>query len=102
MNENLRHYGYIDSKREQIESWFDNHPEPWNIDMSTFTIDNLEIQVFFDERYHDNFLIKIKCNNARRALTLSKNLYFTTSSMGIEQILIHNKLFLFRTRFFEC
>ena len=102
MNRNLEHFGYRNTKREQIEEWFDNHPEPWNIYMSTFTIDNLIIQVFFCESYNDNFLIKIKCNNARKALTLSKKLYFTTSQMGISQVLINNKLFLLRTRFFEC
>lgn len=102
MNENLEHYGYRNAKREQIEAWFDNHPEPWNIDMSTFEENGKLIQIFFCDTYHDNFLIKIKCNNAQLALTLSKKLYFTTSQMGIEQILINRELFLLRTRFFEC
>ncbi len=83
-----------------VESWFDNHPEPWNIDMHLFNFGNEEIYIYFADMVHNNFMIKISCNNARRASFLSKLFYKTTSQMGITQILKNKELFLFTdTRF---
>ncbi len=85
-----------DSKQGHIEAWFDNHPEPWNIDCHLFNFGSNEIEVFFADCIFDIWMIKITCNNARKALMLSKLYYKTTSQMDITQILIGKKLFLLK------
>lgn len=87
-------------KMDYVEAWFDNHPEPENIDIHTFSLGNYKIEIYFAELVYNNFMIKITCNNARAAETLSKMLYQTTAQMGIEQILIFRKLFLFQDQRF--
>lgn len=91
---------YIESARKMdyVEDWFDQHPEPWNIDCHWFTVDEKgikEIHVYFADMIYNCWMIKISCNNARKAVYLSKLLYKTTCQMGITQILINKKLFLF-------
>ncbi len=87
-----------DSKQAYIEAWFDNHPEPWNIDMHSF--DEIwkdhDVEVFFADQVYDCWMIKITTRNCRRATWLSKLLHKTTSQMDITQILIGKKLFLFK------
>ena len=102
MNENLDNYGYTDRNQYKVEEWFDNHPDPSTIDVANFEYGNYLIQVFYSEYYHDCFMIKITFENAQRALTVSKELFPITLRMGIEQVLQNKKLFLLRTRFFEC
>jgi hypothetical protein len=85
-----------DSKQGLIEAWFDEHPEPWNIDMHSFEFENCEVEVFFADVIYDIWMVKITCNNARRATFLSKLYYKTTSQMDIEQVLIGKKLFFLK------
>jgi hypothetical protein len=85
-----------DSKQGYIEAWFDNHPEPGNIDCHLFNLGELEVEIFFADCIFDIWMIKITCTNARRALYYSKLFYKTTCQMDITQILIGKKLFLFK------
>ncbi len=99
---------YFEEERllNYVEAWFDNHPEPENIDCHTFGIDNEcmsqggKVHIYFADMIHNNFMIKIESHTARRALYLSKLFYKTTCQMGITQILKNKNLFLFTdTRF---
>lgn len=85
---------------DYIEAWFDNHPEPWNIDMHQFELGDLEVEIFFADLVYNNWLIKITCENARRAFYYSQLFYTTTSQMDVTQILINKKLFLFQDQRF--
>lgn len=87
-----------DSKQGYIEAWFDNHPEPWNIDCHSFdgVWKDHDVEIFFADQVFNTWMIKITCNNARRATFLSKLFYKTTCQMDITQILIGKKLFLFQ------
>jgi hypothetical protein len=82
---------------DYVEAWFDNHPEPENIDCHSFSfieIKDTKVDIFFADQIHNTFMIKITSKTAKRSLYLSKLLYKTTCQMGIDQILINNKLFL--------
>lgn len=104
MSENLKDYGISDTRRFKIESWFDEHPMPYDIDILTLKYSMMNIEIFYCDGLEDDFMVKITCNNARLAVTLSKTLMLLTSSIGIEQILINKKLFLLRRskHFFQC
>jgi hypothetical protein len=81
---------------DYIEAWFDNHPEPWNIDMHQFELGDLNVEIFFADLVYNTWMIKITCENARRAFYYSQLFYKTTSQMDITQILINKRLFLFQ------
>lgn len=86
-----------------VESWFDHHPEPENIDVHTFEINESQvknIKVYFADLILDTWLIKITCNNMRRSMMLSKTVRQTTDMMNITQILRGKELFLFTDRRF--
>lgn len=85
---------------DYVEAWFDNHPEPENIDTHKFDLGELEVDIFFADQVFNNWMIKITCNNARRAFYYSQLFYKTTSQMDITQILIGKKLFLFQDQRF--
>ena len=91
---NYQNFEY--NKMEYVEAWFDNHPEPWNIDCHLFSLGKTEIEIFFADQVFDTWMIKITCSNARRAVYYSKLLYKTTCQMDITQIQINKKLFLFK------
>ncbi len=95
-------YSFFETESPQayVESWFDNHPEPWNIDCHSFDWKDSEVEVFFADGVFDVWMVKITCNNARRSTYLSKLFYKTTCQMGITQILIGKKLFLFQDQRF--
>lgn len=101
MKENLETYGLYDSNRMKVEEWFDEHAMPEEINCHWFT-ENFtqvkDIKVYFCEHQFDDFMIKITCANAQKALWLSKLLYKTTRQMGIEQVLMYKELFLLRRR----
>jgi hypothetical protein len=85
-----------ESPQAYVEAWFDNHPEPWNIDGKTYHFGDHEIEVFFADQVFNCWMIKITCNNSRRATYLSQLFYKMTCQMDITQILIGKKLFLFQ------
>jgi len=89
MFENVRKMNYV-------EAWFDNHPEPQNIDCHVFHQGDTELSIYFADQVFNTWMIKISCKTARRALFYSKLVYKTTCQMDITQILINNKLFLFK------
>jgi len=93
-------YSFFEEGTQQnyIEAWFDNHPEPWNIDCHSFdeVFGEYNVEVFFADQVFNTWMIKISCRNARRAVHLSKLFYKTTCQMDITQILIGKKLFLFQ------
>ncbi len=78
-----------------VEAWFDNHPEPYNIDMHIFEFDDKIIEVYFADQVFNTWMVKITCKTAISALILAKLLYKTTCQMDIQQVLKNNKLFLF-------
>lgn len=80
-----------------VEAWFDNHPEPENIVYDDITE---EIRIFYADGCHDIWLINISLNNARAAAVLSSKLKTLSFALGIEQILIGNRLFLFEDQRF--
>jgi len=79
-----------------VEAWFDNHPEPYNIDCHSFRLGKVKIEVFFANQVFDTWLVKISCINAKQALHLSKLFGKTASQMDVTQILIYKELFLFK------
>ena len=85
---------------DYIESWFDHHPEPGNIDMHQFELGDLQVEIYFADLVYSTWMIKITCNTARRAFHYSKLFYKTTSQMDITQILINKNLFLFQDQRF--
>lgn len=96
MNENLEHYGISDTRLNKIESWFDEHPTPFDIDCITIEREMFKFEIFYCSGLEDDFMIKITCNNARLAVTLSKQLTLLTSNIGVEQLLKNKQLFLLR------
>lgn len=87
-------------KMDYVEAWFDNHPNPAEIDCHLFTFGNVEMEIYFADMYFETWLIKLNCSNAQRALWLSKLFHKTTCQMNITQILIGKKLFLFTDKRF--
>ncbi len=83
-----------------VEAWFDNHPEPFNIDMHLFEFDDKTIEVYFADMIYNTWMVKITCKTAAATVMLSKILYKTTCQIGIDQVLKNKILFLFTdTRF---
>ncbi len=86
---------------EHVYAWFDHHPEPENIDCHSFSLsDHEDIEIFFANLVFETWLVKLTCRTARRAVFLSNLFYKTTSQMDITQILVNNKLFLFKDQRF--
>ncbi len=102
MKENLDNYGLYDSNRQKVESYFDDHPTPWDIEEIQILESKMyKIVIYAAENFKDDYMIKIICNNARLNLTLSKRLKFLCNVLGLERISIGRKLFLLRRSFFE-
>ncbi len=79
---------------DYVEAWFDNHPEPENIEM--FEFDNeVKTTFYLADQVYNCFMIKIECENARRATWLSRHYKYLSEKMGVTQILINKQLFLF-------
>ncbi len=99
MSQNMGQETFADGIRlmDYVESWFDNHPEPWNIE---FTQVNENIKIFYADLCYDIWMVQIEFNNARAAAVSSQMLKEMSNKMGITQILIGKELFLFTdTRF---
>ncbi len=86
---------YPNTEMNYVEAWFDNHPEPYNIDMHLFEIGDKIIEVYFADQVFNTWMIKITCKTATAAVKLHKLLYKTTCQMDIHQYLKNRKLFLF-------
>lgn len=103
MDKTLRNYGYIDSNKQKIEDWFDKHPIPWDIEIYTIlTTSFYEVVIYCAKDFKDDYLVKIICNNARRAVTLSAEIKSLCETLGLDRVIIHKKLFLLRRSFFEA
>ncbi|AXH78485.1 MAG: hypothetical protein [Circular genetic element sp.] len=104
MKQNLNDYVSIDTITQEVESWFDEHPTPFDIDCINIEREMFKFEIFFCNGLEDDFLVKITCNNARLALTLSKQLTLISTNIGIRQLLKNNKLFLLRRskHLFQC
>jgi len=85
---------------DYVEAWFDNHPEPYNIDCHQFEFGRSKVYVYFADLIFETWLIKMECHSAQRALYYSKLFYKTTSQMNITQILKNKTLFLFTDKRF--
>lgn len=82
---------------DYVEAWFDNHPDPGSIE---FTDVNENCRIFYAVNYHDIWLINLSFNNGRAAAVMSGILKPISYALGITQILIGKRLFLFEDRRF--
>lgn len=103
MNENYeelkQHYTRL---RDEVNEWFDKHPEPYNIDCHTFMtkINGIkEGSIYFAAGVTDCYQIRIQCNTAHRAEALNRLFYQTSRQLGVKQILINKELFFLRSFF---
>jgi hypothetical protein len=85
---------------EYINAWFDYHPDPGAIERFNFEFKKTKVEVFAARDYFDTWLIKITYHTAQKAMTESKGIKPLSDLMGITQILIRNKLFLFQDQRF--
>ena len=87
---------------EYVHAWFDEHPQPADIIRNEYHLEaeNINIEVFQARDVFDTFLIKLTFHTARKAMMVSKNINPLMDDMGITQILINDKLFLFQDQRF--
>lgn len=89
--------------RDEVNNWFDKHPEPYNIDCHSFRGTKgsgiKKVNVYFADKIHDCYQVRIECNSAKTAEFLNRLYYKTTCQMGITQILINKELFFLRSFF---
>jgi hypothetical protein len=85
---------------EYVEAWFDNHPFPADIERFVIRIKRTKIEIFAARDVFDTWLIKITYVTAKKAMTQSKEFKPISDTLGITQILIYNKLFLFQDQRF--
>lgn len=85
---------------EYINAWFDYHPNPAEIERYNFEFEKTSIEIFAARDIFDTWLIKITYHTARKAMMESKQIKPLSEMMGITQILINNKLFLFQDQRF--
>ncbi len=96
MNKKYQRFNITDNKREKIESWFDEHERPFDIERHVIKTSMVKIEVFCAWSIEDSYMIKLTCNNARYAKKLSDQTYLISESIGLEQILWNKKLFFLR------
>ncbi len=85
---------------EYINAWFDYHPDPGAIERYNFEFEKTSIEIFAARDIFDTWLIKITYHTARKAMMESKQIKPLSDAMGITQILINRKLFLFQDQRF--
>ena len=85
---------------EYVDAWFDLHPDPSAIERYNFEFEKTSIEIFTARDYFDTWLIKITYHTARKAMMESKQIKPLSDNMGITQILIYRKLFLFQDQRF--
>lgn len=91
----------IEPMIEYVYAWFENHPNPEEIDCHSFSLfGDHKVEVYFADQVFDCWAVKITCKTARRAVYLSQLFYKTTCQMDIDQILIGNKLFFLKDQRF--
>ena len=86
-----------------VEAWFDNHPEPENLELFEFPEhpgNNPLITIFAADQVLDTFMIKLTFATATKAVQASEFLSELTTIMGLTHILINRNLFLFTDRRF--
>lgn len=94
---------FSNSLMNYVEAWFDNHPEPENLELFTFPEtpgDNPIITIFAADQVLDTFMIKLTFATATKAIRASDFLSELTTIMGLTHILINRNLFLFTDRRF--
>jgi hypothetical protein len=82
---------------DYVEAWFDNHPEPENIEFIDVTEN---CRIFYAENCHDIWMINLSFENMRAAAVMSSTLQNMSKALGITQILVGKRLFLFEDRRF--
>ena len=92
-------FNYI-NPMEYINAWFDYHPDPGAIERYNFEFEKTSIEIFAARDIFDTWLIKITYDTARKAMMESKQIKPLSEMMGITQILINRKLFLFQDQRF--
>ncbi len=95
---------FSESLKSYIESWFDYHPEPWNIEIFEFpellTGKSVAISVFTADQVLDTFMIKLTFATAKKAVQANDYIYELAKIMGLTMILLNRNLFLFTDRRF--
>ena len=79
-----------------VEAWFDEHPDPGAIESDIFMLGKCELEIFSARDIFDTWMIKITFENAHQANHWSRKLRPVSDRMGVTQILIYKKLFLFQ------
>ncbi len=95
---------FTNSLMNYVESWFDNHPEPENLELFEFP-ESVSgkvplITVFAADQILDTFMIKLTFTSATKAARASQFLSELTTIMGLTHILINRNLFLFTDKRF--
>ncbi len=94
---------FSNSLMNYVEAWFDNHPEPENLELfeipESIKGDPL-ITVFAADQILDTFMIKLTFATAMKAHRASEFLSSLTTTMGLTHILINRNLFLFTDKRF--
>lgn len=85
---------------DYVEAWFDYHPEPENIEFIELELNTCKVTIFWANLIHDTFMIKLEFQNSRRATVMSQRLAPVSHGLGLTQILVGKKLFLFTDRRF--
>ncbi len=91
---------FMNAAINYVNAWFDYHPEPQNIEMYEFLFNRDIITIFAAEMIHDNYMIKIECPTASRALRIENQVSKLVMIMGLSLIRINRKLFLFTDKRF--
>lgn len=90
----IRHFETV-RLMDYVEAWFDYHPEPENIERSTFELNGRKIIIYWANHVQDTIMIQIICKNATMATKLSERFKPISQGLFLTQILIGKKLFLF-------
>jgi len=95
---------FTEGLKNYIEAWFDNHPEPENLEIFEFP-ESVSgkcpiINVYAADQILDTFMIKLTYPTATKALHASQYLEELTTIMGLTHILLNRNLFLFTDRRF--
>lgn len=96
--------GFRNNLKAYVEAWFDNHPEPENLELFEFPellpSNACAMTVFTADQVHDNYMIKLTFHTAKKAAYVSQQIYEVVRVMNLTSILINRNLFLFTDRRF--
>ncbi len=91
----------LKAARNYIEAWFDEHPEPHNVELFQFELDTgVVINVYAADLVYDTWMLKIEMITAQGALNIESSISELCKCLGVTLIRINRNLFLFTDRRF--